>query len=217
MLKRRPIKIQLAGGLLAMFTTFSAQGATLCPIPSEDTDRACPAAAYSDGDDTSQLLDCIDSLLDQKRHLDALGALTKGVSVYSNTSQLLRHRGRAWFSKGDYNCAMQDITAAIEYNPNDEKGYYMKGIVYYFQKQPQHAVAELNRAIEMNPNFSNAYLFRAMSYQQLNELTQAQMDVRRYLIDFPDNPIGNRTLRHIEEMIEIRLGSGCAIDHTSCG
>lgn len=217
MRKRRPMKIQLAGGLLAMLTTFSAQGATLCPIPSGDSDRACPAAAYPDGDDTSQLLDCIDSLLDQKRHLDALGALTKGISVYSNTAQLLRHRGRAWFSKEDYNCAASDLAAAIEYNPYDEKNYYIKGIIYQFQRQHEDAVAVLNRAIELSPNFSDAYLFRAFSYHRLNELVLAQADVRRYLVEFPDSPIGNRTWRHINELLEYRQGLACAINHTSCG
>jgi tetratricopeptide (TPR) repeat protein len=217
MRKRRYLTMKIAGGVLALFAAFSAQAATLCPIPSHATDSACPAAAFSDGDDTSQLLDCIDSLLDQKRHLDALGALTKGISVYSNTSQLLRNRGWTWFSKEDYNCASSDLTAAIEYNPYDEKNYHIKGIIYHFQRQHQDAIAVLNRAIELNPNFSNAYLSRAFAYNKLNELVLAQADVRRYLFEFPDCPMGKLTWRHINELLEYRQGLACAINHTSCG
>jgi tetratricopeptide (TPR) repeat protein len=213
----RSIKSKLVGGLLALAVTVPAQAGAFCSIPSEANASACEAAVYLDGDDTTQLLDCNDSLLKQKRHADALLALTSGLSVYSNTSQLLRQRGRAWFSKGDFSCALLDITAAIEIEPDNHQGYYFRGITFSFQKQPSLALAELNRAIELNPKYSNAYLFRAISYEQLSDLERAYSDVRRYLREFPDNPIGNRIMRRLEEGIEMRKGFGCAMDITSCG
>jgi tetratricopeptide (TPR) repeat protein len=217
MLELRSIKSNLVGGLLAVFATISAQASTLCSIPSEADASACEAAVYLDGDDTTQLLDCNDSLLKQERHADALLVLTNGLSVYTNASQLLRQRGRAWFSKGDFSCALLDITAAIEIEPDNHQGYYFRGITFSFQKQPSLALAELNRAIELNPKYSNTYLFRAISYEQLNDLERAYSDVRRYLSEFPDNLIGNRIMRRIEEGIEMRKGFGCAMDAASCG
>ena len=217
MLKRRVIKLKLAGALLALTATCPAQAGVLCAIPVEADANACQASAYLVADSTSQLLDCIDSLLDQKRHADALSALTNGLSVHSITSQLLRHRGRTWFSKGNFDCAVVDITAAIEIDPDNHQGYYLRGIVYYFQKQPSLALAELNRAIDLNPSYSDAYLFRGMSHAQLNNLEIAYNDVKRYLVEFPDNPIGKRILQGVEEKIELRKGFGCAIDHASCG
>jgi tetratricopeptide (TPR) repeat protein len=217
MLKRRSIKLKLAGGLLAIALTIPAHAGALCVIPKEVEASACQVSAYLDGDNHSQLSDCIDSLLNEKRDAEALVAANNGLSIYSNNARLVRQRGRAWFSKREYDCALADFTAAINIAPEDHRGYFLRGLAYWFKDLPSLAMPEFNRAIELNPSFSHAYLARALTYEQLRDWERAQIDAKRYLGEFPDDPTANRVLRRVEERIERRKGWGCALDHTPCG
>ena len=83
--------------------------------------------------------------------------------------------------------AIQDLTKAIELNPELAKAYYIRGLAYGSQGEYKHAVQDYTKAIELNPEFAEAYYFRGSAYSIQGEYERAIEDLTKAIELEPDD------------------------------
>jgi tetratricopeptide (TPR) repeat protein len=108
--------------------------------------------------------------------------------------------GRAWlyFAEGRSD-AVEDLTRAIEANPNGAAAYDSRGIAFNALRRWDRALADFDRAVELNPSYVPAWINRGVAYVGLGD--------RRAAIGCYDRAIGldpnhansyyNRGLSHL--------------------
>jgi lipoprotein NlpI len=85
-------------------------------------------------------------------------------------------RGVAFYSKGDYDRAIQDTNQAILLNPNEPSFYDTRGVAYKKKSDFDRAIQDFNEAILLNPNFERAYYDRGGAYIDKDDYDRAIQD-----------------------------------------
>lgn len=77
---------------------------------------------------------------------------------------------------------LADISKYIELMPENDRGYYLRGLIYSLemQKYPE-AVKDFTRAIELYPNDAEYFMSRAEAYIALKSHQNAADDITKYL------------------------------------
>ncbi|MEK7724537.1 MAG: tetratricopeptide repeat protein [Acidobacteriota bacterium] len=92
------------------------------------------------------------------------------------------------FNKGDYESAVYYYTKHIGKFPNDEVGYYNRGLAYNFQKKFQQAIADFNKTLQLNPQYWKAYSGRGYAYLMLQNY---ELAIREFTSAIQLNPNDN--------------------------
>jgi len=69
-------------------------------------------------------------------------------------------QGEEKYRKGDRQGAIEDLSKAIQLNPNYAEAYYNRGILRYVSGDKQGAIADFNEVLRINPNLFQAYVNR---------------------------------------------------------
>ena len=93
-----------------------------------------------------------------------------------NRSIIYGNRGTAYYNKGDYDRAIQDIDQAILLNPNEPSFYDTRGVAYKKKSDYDRAIQDFNEAIHLNPNFERAYYDRGGAYIDKDDYDRAIQD-----------------------------------------
>ena len=56
------------------------------------------------------------------------------------------------YQRSDYNGAIKLCTEAVSLNPNNQRAYFNRGLVYHWQRQYNYAVADYDKALQLDPN-----------------------------------------------------------------
>ncbi len=101
-----------------------------------------------------------------------------------NLEYVLNH-----FSKdGKFELAIEIISTVLDYNEYEEDyHYFLKGKLYYKNKQYKEALTEFNTAIEFNSQNGDYFYFRGLTYVALKDTKNAQNDLIAALELTPDN------------------------------
>ena len=75
---------------------------------------------------------------------------------YSTKNRALSYGNRAvgYYSKGNYDLAIQDTDQAIRLNPNEPSFYYTSGLAYKKKGDFDRAIQDFNEAIHLEPKIS---------------------------------------------------------------
>jgi tetratricopeptide (TPR) repeat protein len=76
----------------------------------------------------------------------------------------------------DLDAAIDDLSKAIELDPQDAVTYNNRGSAYYDQGELDQAITDLSKAIELDPELAIAYKNRGFAYGNKGELDQAIAD-----------------------------------------
>ena len=87
-------------------------------------------------------------------------------------------RGVAYTENGDYDCAIEDFTQAIELNPNFAEAYYQRGLADAKKGEVDKAIADYTKAIALKPNYADAYYRRSKAWLRLGETEKAKSDMK---------------------------------------
>ena len=72
-------------------------------------------------------------------------------------------RGRELIQEGKYSAAIEELSVAIEAQPDWPLVYNARGFAYYLEHDYRHALSDLDEAIRLNPQYLNAYQNRSRS------------------------------------------------------
>jgi len=116
-------------------------------------------------------------------------------------SVVYNNRGIAYYEKGDYDLAIQDLNEAIHLNPKDEKAYDGRGVAYKKKGDFDHAIRDFNEAIHLNPNFERAYNDRGAAYIDKEEYDRAIQDFNEAIRLNPNNAnnYNNRSVAYMRK------------------
>ncbi len=104
-----------------------------------------------------------------------------------NRAVIYGSRGVGYYSKGDYDRAIQDTDQAIRLNPNEPSFYYTSGLAYKKKGNFDRAIQDFDEAIRLNPTFERAYYDRGNAYIDKEEYDRAIQDLNRAIQLNPNN------------------------------
>ena len=89
------------------------------------------------------------------------------------------HSGIEALQRGHSSEAIQDLTKAIELNPNDADAYVVRGASYLRQDKHDQAIQDLTKAIELKPDYADAYDIRGHAYLRQEEHDRVIQDLTK--------------------------------------
>ena len=89
------------------------------------------------------------------------------------------HSGIKALQRGHSSEAIQDLTKAIELNPNDAEAYAVRGASYISQDKHDQAIQDLTKAIELKPDYAEAYDIRGHAYLRQEEHDRVIQDLTK--------------------------------------
>jgi tetratricopeptide (TPR) repeat protein len=88
----------------------------------------------------------------------------------------LNRRGQARADQGQFELALADFRAALEFDPNCWRAYHNRGVSLAQEGQFAEAFDDICRCVTINPNFAKAYSNRATLYVQAGDVERASAD-----------------------------------------
>lgn len=102
--------------------------------------------------------------------------------------QVLAKRASIYAYARDFEAAIVDFSAILDFKPGDAFAYAGRGNVYLIEGRMARAIADLDEAIKIDPNFGGAYNLRGLANFYLGDMGRASADFRRaYKMDL-ENP-----------------------------
>lgn len=109
------------------------------------------------------------------------------VVVRQLTANEFFERGREFYTAGDYEAAISDLTMAIERGYTRADGFYQRGLAYYYNSDYQAAIGDYTEAIERAYTpITSAYFERARAHYALESYENALADYNRSIASDPD-------------------------------
>jgi lipoprotein NlpI len=102
--------------------------------------------------------------------------LKAGQDPTTNRAFIYGSRAVGYYSKGDFDHAIQDTDQAIRLNANEPSFYYTRGLAHKKKGDFDRAIRDFNEAIRLNPNFERAYYDRGNAYIDKEEYDRAIQD-----------------------------------------
>jgi tetratricopeptide (TPR) repeat protein len=127
------------------------------------------------------LLRYIEADLDSEELLTAATGLIELVShtpTFSETllARFYNKRGMAYYSRSDYQQAMQDFDQALALDPAYAGAYLLRGMAYSACKEYQQAITDFDQALVLDAGATFAYAHRGIAHLQRKDYEQAIMD-----------------------------------------
>lgn len=79
----------------------------------------------------------------------------------------------------EYGKAIDDLSKAIELDPNNALTYTMRGAVYVIKMEYQKGVDDFTKAISLRPEETQVYITRALANRELKEYRRAVDDLTK--------------------------------------
>jgi Flp pilus assembly protein TadD len=92
--------------------------------------------------------------------------------------ELLR-KGRAYAQRTKYKEAMAYYNKALEIDPKNPEGWYLRASVLIDTGKPGEALADCDKALSLNQNYSDAYSKKALSLFNLERFEDAVLAATR--------------------------------------
>lgn len=113
--------------------------------------------------------------------LTSLSSALDGIS-------LLRRRALREARRQHFSYALSILNRLLLRQPDSATDYSNRGLVHFWNNQPQQALADYNRALTLNPNLASAYNNRANYFASQGALEAAIADYDRAIDLNPLNP-----------------------------
>jgi tetratricopeptide (TPR) repeat protein len=109
----------------------------------------------------------------------AMTTTAVGARTDSSSAEEHHRRGRELIQAGNYQAAIEELSAAIREQPDWSMVYNARGFAYYMERDYQRALADLDEAIRLNPQYVNAYQNRRLSRKAAGDARGSQADSKK--------------------------------------
>ncbi len=96
-------------------------------------------------------------------------------------------RAVTYYRMKDYGSAMKDLDIVIKQNVKNEYAYYLKGAIYFEQRNYEMALVNINQALALGSQDVNIYLFQGESLVYLKKEKQAMASFDKAIETDPQN------------------------------
>lgn len=118
----------------------------------------------------------------------AIDYLNQIIAQHPNHASALAKRSTLlWEHRGDSNQALQDLTTAIQVQPENPDYLFQRGRIRFHVGDQQGAIADYTQALRIEKTFSDAYVNRGTARAQLGDEEGAVQDYTTAL-DMTDDP-----------------------------
>lgn len=108
-------------------------------------------------------------------------------------------RGNALYNRKEFKQAIEDVTTAININPQNPTPFVNRCIIYLDGLNDlDQAINDCSAAIRLAERYSNAYYFRGLAYERKKELANAMADYKKALDTDPKNTKARDALARLE-------------------
>ena len=97
-------------------------------------------------------------------------------------------QGAAYYTKGNFDRAIQLFNSALARNPRDAYALQQRGLAYLNKKDYPMAFADLTAAVKLDPNDAEPYRHRAFAYMSRGEYDHAIADLAQAIRLEPNDP-----------------------------
>jgi tetratricopeptide (TPR) repeat protein len=118
------------------------------------------------------------------------GAPEQAVPIQRELAEVWARRGAGRLALGHDNGAIDDLTRAINSNPNNAKAYWERGIAYFREGFPEIAEDDLRAAVLLDPNDVEALLAHARVSLETGDYLRAIKDARQAIRLRPESAEG---------------------------
>ena len=99
-----------------------------------------------------------------------------------------------------FDAALSGVMKLLQARPEDEQGYYYKGVCEFALEKPQAAIKSYNEAIKRDPGFAKAYFNLGICYFILKNYDSALINIAKALIIFSKRRELDKKKRCIEAL-----------------
>jgi len=110
-------------------------------------------------------------------------SIDQALELRPNDAEMLIDRAEIKASLGQFNDAIDDLTAAIELNPDLADAYAFRASAYRQTGQPQAALADLDQALQIVPMHAESLLERGLIRQEMGDIEGARSDWTTILLN----------------------------------
>jgi tetratricopeptide (TPR) repeat protein len=97
-------------------------------------------------------------------------------------------RGRELLNKGRYRDSIEELSEAIQQQPDFGVAYNARGFAYFMLRQYSRALTDLDEAIRLNPQYQNAYQNRSHARKAAGDSAGSSADAMKALALAGTNP-----------------------------
>jgi tetratricopeptide (TPR) repeat protein len=116
----------------------------------------------------------------------------------SAAMDLLLKRGREALAVGDFNVAIDHLTALTDHAPDFAEGYHLRATAYYRADLYGPALDDLETALALNPDNFNAIFGLGVLFQELGDSRRAAELFRRVLALNPHHENAEEALEQLK-------------------
>ncbi len=135
-------------------------------------------------------------------------------------------RGFAFYARGQYDCAIQDLDQAISLSPNIGVYFEYRGNVYRNKGQYDRAIQDFDQAIGLDPKLAHAFYGRGIAYRSKGQYDQSIQDFNQAINlnwsdDLAYNGLGNtysdlgqydRAIQNYDRAIQLNQNNAAAFN-----
>ncbi|MEY2414106.1 MAG: hypothetical protein QOD84_2712 [Acidobacteriaceae bacterium] len=183
------LRIFVANFIFVLLLTFGytapAQNRPPSSAPSEQSSAVVAAPTSSPANPAFAE---IRTLMRKGKHDEAISKLEELKAKNPNTPGLAHEFGSAYYKKGDFLKAADDLTRALRENPNDDEAEQLLGLSYYLAGRPAQAIPYLEKVQSWYPsaNVDASYIL-GICYMQAKDYAHARSAFARMFDVPPDS------------------------------
>lgn len=153
-----------------------------------------PIPALAADADISHLMDELRGATEAEAPRAARNVAREWSKSGSASMDLLLKRGREAFEKGDYQLAIDHLTALTDHAPSFAEGYHARAMAYHAANLYGPAIDDLEHALALNPQHFNAIFGLAALFHEFGDLRRAATLYRKVLVLHPHHEDAARAL-----------------------
>ena len=164
------------------------------------SERSFERALAIDPHHVKSLVNLSRVFLDQKRHDDAIGTLTRAADIDPESVQVYRLLGRSYHNRGKRDEAVDAYRRAIELNELDAWSMNNLGLIFLETKRADEALPLLARAVELKPEVPAFHNNLGMALEHTGRFGEAATAYEGALAADPGYDKATRNLARIEAL-----------------